>query len=141
MREPPEDADEAPAGAEGLVVGASGWFTPHGVRYHEDRRRRDEIAPEDWAALLAHADSVDFFTRPDPAPPAPDARIYHLHIVSADRSRELAINDPFEAPELARLISLVRRCLRDREVITTETMSDELRASLMRGLQNGADWD
>lgn len=87
MHEAPEEANGAQFETEGLVVGISGWFTPHGVRYHEDRRARDEIAPNDWVALLAHADSIDFFTRPDPAPASPEARIYHVGIVSGGRSR------------------------------------------------------
>ena len=108
-----------------LVSGISGWFTPHGTRYHEDRRRLDQIATEDWAALLAHAEAIGFFTRPEPAPAASDARVFHLAITAGDRSRELAINDPFEAPELARLITLIRRALRDRQVMTAATMNDE----------------
>jgi hypothetical protein len=49
----------------------------------------DEIAPEDWSNLLAHADAIDFFTRPDPAwrhwKP-----VFHLTITDGERSRELA---------------------------------------------------
>ena len=108
-----------------LVCGISGWFTPHGTRYHEDRRRLDQIAPEDWAALLAHAEAIGFFTRSEPRPAAADARVLHLAITAGDRSRELAINDPFETPELARLITLTRRALRDRQVMTAATMGDE----------------
>lgn len=108
-----------------LVCGISGWFTPHGSCYHEDRRRLDQIAPEEWAALLAHAEAIDFFTRLEPAPAASDARIFHLAITAGDRSRELAINDPFATPELARLITLTRRALRDRQVMMVTTMSDE----------------
>jgi hypothetical protein len=113
--------DEPPA----LVLGASGWFTPHGVRYYEERRALDEIAPEDWTAFLDHADRVDFFTRPEPSTASPDARILHLTVTMDGRSRELAINDPFEAPELARLVTLARRCLRDRQVVRAAEMTDE----------------
>ena len=84
-----------------ITLGISGWFTPHGTLYHEEGRTLDEIAPEDWSNLLAHADAIDFFTRPDPAWPALEARIFHLTITDGERSRELAVNDPFEAPELA----------------------------------------
>ena len=108
-----------------LVCGISGWFTPHGTLYHQDRRTQGEIAPEDWAALLAHAEAIDFFTRPEPAPAPPKARIFHLWIMDGERARELAINDPFDTPELALLYRLTRRALRDRKVLTPETMSDE----------------
>lgn len=46
----------------------------------------------------------------------------HLRLTIDDRSRELAINDPYEAPDLARLVSHVRRALNDRQVVTPETM-------------------
>ncbi len=122
-----------------LVCGVSGWFTPHGTRYHEDRRRLDQIASEDWAALLAHADAIGFFTRPEPAPAPPEARIFHVAITAGDRSRELAINDPFDAPELARLITLTRRALRDRQVFTTAAMTDEQFARIQAALDELGD--
>ena len=124
-----------------LVCGISGWFTPHGTRYHVDRRRLDQIAPEDWAALLAHAEAIGFFTRPEPRPAASDARVFHLAITAGDRSRELAINDPFETPELARLITLTRRALRDRQVMTAATMSDEDLAAFRTALAAQGDTD
>lgn len=124
-----------------LVCGISGWFTPHGTRYHEERRRLDQIAPEDWAALLAHAEAIGFFTRPEPEPAASDARVFHLAITAGDRSRELAINDPFETPELARLITLTRRALRDRQVMTAATMSDEDLAAFRTALAAQGDTD
>lgn len=110
---------------DGVILGVSGWFTPHGELYHEEGRRLDDIAAEDWATLLAHADSVDFFKRPEPQAPASDARIFHVTINSGALSRELAVNDPFEAPELAMLIRLVRRALRDRLVLTPDTLTDQ----------------
>ena len=61
---------------EVLVCGISGWFTPHGTRYHEDRRRLDQIAPEDWEALLTHAEAIGFFTRPERGAAASNARIF-----------------------------------------------------------------
>ena len=50
------------------------------------------------------------------------------------RARELAINDPFDAPELALLYRLTRRALRDRQVLTPETMSDEQVQALRDGV-------
>ena len=119
---------------DGVTLGVSGWFTPHETLYHEEARTIDEIATDDWANLLAHADAIGFFTRPDPPLPAPDARIFHLTITSGKRSCELAVNDPFEAPELALLIRLTRRAMRDRLVLTPDMLNeqqlDALRASL-----------
>ena len=83
-----------------------GLVHPHETLHHEEGRTIDEIAADDWANLLAHADAIGFFTRPDPPLPAPDARIFHLTITSGERSRELSVNDPFESPELALLIRL-----------------------------------
>lgn len=129
---------------DGVVLGISGWFTPYGELYHEEGRTIDEIAAVDWATLLAHADRIGFFTCPESQRPAPEARIFHVAITSGDRSRELAVNDPFEAPELAMLIRLTRRALRDRLVLGPETLTEQqleaLRAPLVR---NGTDdeWD
>lgn len=72
-----------------------------------------EIEPADWSALLEHADAIDFFNRPEPAPAGPSDRIFHLAITAGNRSGELAINDSFEASELAHLITLTRRAMRD----------------------------
>lgn len=119
---------------DGIVLGVSGWFTAQGTRYHEDRRLVSEIAAEDWSGLLAHAEAIRFFTRPEPATAGPDDRIFHLRITAADRTRELAINDPFDTPEFARLISLTRRCLRDRRVFTSETMTEEDVARFMASM-------
>ena len=116
---------------DGIVVGISGWFTPHGVRYHEDIRAVTEIAPADLSALLAHADEIGFFERSEPGSAGPSERIFHLTITAGGRSRELAINDPFEAPELAHLIRLTRRALNDRKVLTPETLGDEALPALL----------
>ena len=113
---------------DGVMLSISGWFTPYGELYHEERRLIDEIPAEDWAGLLAHADRIDFFTRPEPEGPPPESRIFHLTITSGERSRELAINDPFDAPELAKLVTLTRVCLRDRQVMRTVDMSAEVMA-------------
>ena len=97
---------------DGVRLGISGWFTPHEILYHEESRRLDEIAPEDWSNLLAHADIIHFFTR-----------------------RELAVNDPFEVPELAQLIRLTRRAMRDRQVLTHAMLTDDELVDLRAALQ------
>lgn len=38
--------------------------------------------------------------------------------------RELAINDPFQAPELAMLIRLTRRAMRHRLMLTPDMLSE-----------------
>jgi hypothetical protein len=88
---------------DGVILGVSGWFTPHDVRYHEEARTTNWIALEDWSALLVHADAIGFFTRPEPPAATSDARIFHVTISAGDRSRELTVHDPYEAPELAML--------------------------------------
>lgn len=122
---------------DGIVFGISGWFTPHSVRYHEDIRSVADIAPADWSALLDHAEVIDFFERPEPAPAGPSDHIFHLAITACERSRELAINDPFETPELAHLIRLTRRALNDRKVLTPETLGDEAFAALLAAQEAG----
>lgn len=143
----PRDAPEPDAKQEnrhagdGIVFGVSGWSTPHGVRYHEDVRSLSEIAPADWSALLDHADAIDFFDRPEPAPAGPSDRIFHLTITAGKRTRELAINDPFEAPEFAHLIRLTRRALRDRQVLSPEMLNDVQLAALQAALLDARERD
>jgi len=115
---------------DGIVCGVSGWFGPHGVRYHEDVRAVSQIAPADWSALLDNADAVNFFDRPEPAPAGPSDRIFHLTITARNRTRELAVNDPFETPELAHLVALTRRAVRDRQVLSPEMLDDVQFAAL-----------
>ena len=113
-----------------IVCSLSGWFRLHDVRYHEEVRPVSQIATADWSALLDHADAIDFFDRPEPAPAGPSDRIFHLTITAGNRHRELAINDPFETPELAHLITLTRRAVRDRQVLSPEMLDDEQFAAL-----------
>ena len=94
------------------------------------RLRRSPCAPADWSALLDHADAIDFFNRPEPAPAGPSDRIFHLAITAANRHRELAVNDPFDTPGLAHLIALTRRAVRDRQVLSPETLDDVQFAAL-----------
>lgn len=46
----------------------------------------------------------------------------------------MAINDPFDAPELAMLYRLTRRALRDRQVLMTEMMTNEQVARIKAAL-------
>ena len=115
--EPGTGRQNEPAGG-GIVCGVSGWLSPPGVGYHKDIRSVLEIAPADWSALLEHADAIDSFDRSEPALAGPSDRIFHLAITAGNRSRELAINDPFETSELAHLITLTRRAMRDRQVLS-----------------------
>ena len=110
---------------DSIVLGVSGWLTQHGTRYHEERRTVDEIAAGDWSQLLAHAETVSFFTRPESASVEPNERLFHLKVTAGERSRELAIKDPFENGNLAKLVGLARRCLRDRIAIRTKMTSIE----------------
>ncbi|MEG3174067.1 hypothetical protein U1708_17810 [Sphingomonas sp. ZB1N12] len=57
-----------------------------------------EIVPNDWTALLARADEIGFFVRPEPGPAGPADRIFHLAITSGEQTCELAINDPSRRP-------------------------------------------
>lgn len=77
-----------------------------------------------WSALLGHADAIDFFECPKPAPAGPSKRIFHLAITAGSRSCELAINDPFETPELAHLITLIRRAICDRQILSPDLLDD-----------------
>ena len=121
--EPVAGHQNEPAG-DGIVCGVSGWCSPHGVRYYEDMRSVLEIAPTTWPALLEHADAIDFFARSVLAPARPASRIFHLAITAGNRSRELAINDPLEIPELALLITLNRRAVRDRWVLLPDMLDN-----------------
>lgn len=131
-----EDERENRQDGDGLVCGLSGWFTPHGVRYHEDIRSVSEIDPTNWSMLLEHARLIDFFERPEPAPAGLGDRTIHLRLTVDGRSRELAINAPYETTDLARLVSLVPRALNDRQVVIPETMSDEMVVRLVASLPN-----
>lgn len=101
---------------EGDLVGLtiSGGIAHFPGRAGERIRHLADLEPALVAELLAAADAVAFFTRPDPvetAPVRPDARTYGIRLVHADRSRVLTVPEPFEVPELAQLVRTVRRCL------------------------------
>lgn len=76
------------------------------------------------------ADAIDFFKRPELAPAGPFDRIFHLAITAENSTHELAINHPFETPGLARLITLTRRAVCDRQVLSPGTLDDVQFAAL-----------
>lgn len=78
-----------------------------------------EIAPADWSTLLNHVWAVDFFKRYEPLPAGSEYCVVHLRLTVDGRSCEMAINDPYETP------NLVRRVLNDRQVMTADTMRDD----------------
>jgi hypothetical protein len=82
-----------------------------------------QVTLADRSALLEHADAIDFFDRSEPAPAGSSDRIFHLAITVGNRSRERAINDPFETSQLTHPIALTRRAMRDRQVLLPN-MSD-----------------
>ncbi|MDR6790737.1 hypothetical protein J2Y58_004120 [Sphingomonas sp. BE138] len=89
-----------------------------------------QVTPTDRSALLEHADAIGFFDRSEPASAGPFDRIFHLAIMAGNRSCELAINDPFETSELAHLITLIRRAMRDRQVLSPDMLNDVQFAAL-----------
>ncbi len=127
--EPVADRQNEQTG-DGVVCGVSGWFSPHGVRPEKMSGRCRRLRRQTGRRMLDHADAIDFSDRPEPAPAGPFDRIFHLAIRAGNRHRKLAINDPFETPELARLIALTRRAVRDRQVLSSETLDDVQFAAL-----------
>lgn len=97
-----------------------------------------QIATADWSALLEHADAIDFLAWPEPAPAGPSDRIFHLAITTGRRTRELAINGPFETSELAHLITLTRRAVRDRQVLLSDMLDDVIVRRLGSGMAGRA---
>lgn len=83
-----------------------------------------QIAPADCSALLDHADAVCVFRRSEPTPAGPFDRIFYLAITVGNRHRELAINDPFELPELAYMIMLIQRAVRDSQVLSSNMLDE-----------------
>lgn len=57
-------------------------------------------------------------------PAGPFNRIFQLTITAGNRTRELAINDPFETLELAHLITLNQRAVRDRQVLSSDMVDN-----------------
>ena len=89
-----------------------------------------QIAPAGWSALLGHANAIDFFERPEPALAGPSDPIFHFTITAENRTRKLAISEPYETPGLAHLITLTRRAVRNHQVLSPEMLNDVRFAAL-----------
>lgn len=96
-----------------------------------------QIRLAEWSSLLDHADAIDFFEPPEPVPAGPFNRIFHLTITAGNWTRGLAINDPFERPELAHLITLNQRAVRDRQVLSSD-MVDNIQFAALAAAQLNA---
>jgi len=57
-------------------------------------------------------------------------RIFHFAITTGNRTRELAINEPLETPELAHLITLTQRAVYGRQVPLPDMLDDVRFAAL-----------
>ena len=83
-----------------------------------------QIASADWIALLDHADAIDVFECLNQGRPGASDCIFHLAVTVGNRSRKLAIVDPLWTPELAHLIALIQRAMRDRQLLSLDTLND-----------------
>lgn len=108
----------------GIVCGVSGWFSLHSVRPERMFGRCRRLRWRSGRRCSAHADAINFFEQPEPVPAGPFNRIFQLTITAGNRTRELAINDPFETLELAHLITLNQRAVRDRQVLSSDMVDN-----------------
>jgi hypothetical protein len=61
---------------------------------------------------------------PKPVAARPADCIFHLAVTVGNGSRKLAIVDPLWTPELAYLTALIQRAMRDRQLLSLETLND-----------------
>lgn len=88
------------------------------------------------AELLAAARAAAFFTRPEPEiAPDPTNTLWRVRIAYRSRSRELLIPHLGAPPELERVARAARACLRDRRVISFDSISNDERAALLAALK------
>ncbi|WP_342659372.1 hypothetical protein NPJ82_17930 (plasmid) [Sphingomonas sp. NY01] len=116
------EQENQPAG-DGIVCGVLGWFRPRGVRYHEDIRSTSEITPADWSALLDHADAIDFSIVPNrrrPGRPITSFISPSWPEIVAASSRSMT---PSRHPNSPHLITLTRRAMRDRQVLSPDMLN------------------
>lgn len=83
-----------------------------------------QIASAVWPALLDHANAIDVFECLKQGRPGTSDCIFHLALTVGNRSRKLAIVIPLWTPELARLIALIQRVMRDRQLLSLDTLND-----------------
>jgi len=117
---------------DGIICGVSGWFSLHSVRPERMFGRCRRLRWRSGRRCSAHADAIDFFEQPEPVSLGPFKRIFRLTITVGNRTRGLAINDPFETPELAHLITLNQRAVRDRQVLSSDMVDNIQFAALQR---------
>lgn len=73
----------------------------------------DELATPERQEIATLADQADFFTcTPANDSARPDARTYTVGLTIAGRSREIRVAEPIRDPALARLVSVVRRLIK-----------------------------
>ena len=84
----------------------------------------EQIASADWSALLDHSNAIDVFECLNQGPPGPADCIFHLAVTVGNRSRKLAIVIPLWTAELAHLIALIQRVIRDRQLLSLDTLND-----------------
>lgn len=83
-----------------------------------------QIASADWSALLDHANAIYVFECLNQGPSGPSDCIFHLAVTVGNRNRKLAIVDSLETPKLAHLIALIQRVMRDRQLLSPDTLNN-----------------
>ena len=116
------------------MFGVSGRFaSPRAIP------RRPPIGVADPAGGLVRAAQPRrqdrIFNWPGPTPAGPSNRTFHRVIATGKQTRELGFNDPFVAPEIARLIRLTRYALCDPKVLSPKMLNDVRFAALQASSQ------
>ena len=83
-----------------------------------------EIASADWSAMLDHANAVDAFKCLNQGRTGTSDCIFHIAVTIGNRSGKLAIVDPLWTPERGHLIALIQRAVRDRQLLSLDTLND-----------------
>lgn len=110
--------------------------TPHISIVGETTRPFERLKRRHVAELLVAARAAAFFTRPEPEiAPDPGSTLWRVRIAYRNHSRELDIPHLDAPPELERVARAARACLRDRQVISFDTISDEERAEFIAALK------
>lgn len=110
--------------------------TPHISIVGETTRPFERMERRHVAELLVAARAAAFFTRPKPEIGTDPANtLWRVRISHKGRSRELVIPHLGASPELERVARAARACLRDRQVISFNSISDNERAEIMAVLE------